>query len=193
MGKIYLYARVSTVDQNPEAQSEALLKAYPDGMLFEEKASGTNANRQQLQEILRHIGEGDKLVVWKMDRFARSTKDALNLLEEIEAKGASFEILDSPINLSTIEGKLFIKLLSIVSDFEMDLRRERQMLGIAKAKEKGVYRKKNGEAHNKKHSDTVILEHVAAGKSVSQIAKLMGCSESTVARAKRKAKPKAIG
>ncbi|MCT4628028.1 recombinase family protein [Halodesulfovibrio sp.] len=188
MSKIYLYARVSSTDQNTAAQSEALIKAYPEGGLFEEKASGTNTARPKLQEILRHIDKGDTLVVWKMDRFARSTKDALNMLEEIQSKGASLVILDRNIDTSSPEGLMFFQTLSVMAEFETNLRKERQMLGIAAARERGVYRKKNGEAHNKQHSDVVIMEHVAQGKSVAQISKLMGCSESTVARAKRRAK-----
>lgn len=188
MGKTYLYARVSTTDQDTTAQANALTKAYPDGRLFEEKASGTNAARPKLQEILRHIGEADVVVVWKMDRFARSTKDALELLEDIQSKGASLVILDRKIDTSTPEGLMFFQMLSVMAEFETNLRKERQMLGIAAAKTRGVYRKESGEAHNKKHSDAAILELVAAGKSVSQVAKIVGCSESTVARAKRRAK-----
>ena len=93
------YCRVSTTDQDAGMQVNAIKRAYPDAVVREEKKSGTTTlNRDVLMLLLDMISTGDKLVVWKLDRLARNMNDLTNIVETIEAKGASLEILDQRID-----------------------------------------------------------------------------------------------
>lgn len=133
----FAYSRVSTTDQNTAMQSEALAKAYPTAVLREEKASATSMDRPVLQLLLDMISEGDKLVVWKLDRLARNMHDLSVIVKTLEDKRASLEILDQAIDTSTAAGKAFLQMLGVFAEFETNLRKERQMAGIAKAKAEG--------------------------------------------------------
>ncbi len=113
---------------------------YPDAKYSEEKASGTSlARRDRLNFILELIGEGDKLVVWKLDRLARDMHDLTGIVKKLEKKKASLEILDQQIDTSTASGKAFLNMLGVFAEFETNLRKERQAAGIAAAKAKGKH------------------------------------------------------
>lgn len=133
----FLYARVSTKDQNLGLQIEALTSRYPSGLLREEKASATTMARPVLRLILDMMQSGDKLIVWKLDRLARNMHDLSIIVAELESKGASLEILDQAIDTGTASGKAFLQMLGVFAEFETNLRKERQMAGIAKAKAEG--------------------------------------------------------
>ena len=140
MGNIFTYARVSTLDQNTDLQVKALKNAYPDGILRQEKKSGiTTRDREMLHLLLDMISQGDKLVVWKLDRLARNMKDLTDIIEILNNKGAALEILDQQIDTSTATGKAFLQMLGVFAEFETNLRRERQLAGIAAAKAKGKH------------------------------------------------------
>ncbi|WP_299591535.1 recombinase family protein [uncultured Microbulbifer sp.] len=136
----FLYARVSTTGQNTASQVDALYKAYPGGTLREEKASATTMERPMLQIILDIIHEGDTLVVWKLDRLARNMADLLAIVDHLQGKGASLQVLDQNIDTSTAAGRAFLQMLGVFAEFETNLRKERQMAGIAKAKAEGRYK-----------------------------------------------------
>ena len=136
----FLYARVSTADQNTAGQVEALTKAYPAGVLREEKASATTMERPVLRLLLDMLHKGDELVVWKLDRLARNMGDLLAIVEQIQERGASLRILDQNIDTSTASGRAFLQMLGVFAEFETNLRKERQMAGIAKAKAEGRYK-----------------------------------------------------
>ncbi|WP_066965941.1 recombinase family protein [Microbulbifer sp. Q7] len=136
----FLYARVSTTDQDTAIQDAALKKAYPDGMLRKEKASATTMERPVLQLFLDMIHEGDTLVVWKLDRLARNMADLLAIVQLLRDKGASLKILDQNIDTSTATGRAFLQMLGVFAEFETNLRKERQMAGIEKAKAEGRYK-----------------------------------------------------
>ncbi len=88
--KQYCYCRVSSLDQSTTIQKEILSKAYPDAVILEEKASGTDRNgRPTLELLMTIIGKGDTLIVWKLDRLARNMRDLMNLVHELEQGGAS--------------------------------------------------------------------------------------------------------
>lgn len=181
MPHIYAYCRVSTLDQDPTMQSTAILAKYPEAIVREEKASATTMNgREMLSILLDIIGKGDKLVVWKLDRLARNMNDLCSIVESLEAKRASLEILDQAIDTSTASGKAFLQMLGVFAEFETNLRRERQLAGIAKAKKEGKY-KGRPTAHNKDR----IKKMLAVGLSHSAIAKEIGCSTKTVQRVKK--------
>lgn len=181
MSHTYAYCRVSTLDQDPTMQSTAILAKYPQAIVREEKASATSMDgRDVLSLLLDMVSKGDKLVVWKLDRLARNMSDLCSIVERLEAKGASIEILDQAIDTSTPSGKAFLQMLGVFAEFETNLRRERQLAGIAKAKKEGKY-KGRPTAHNKDR----IKEMLAEGISHSAIAKKLNCSTKTVQRVKK--------
>lgn len=133
------YARVSSVGQSLEVQ---LQKLHDFGCqadhVFKEKRSGVTAQRQALEECLRFVRKGDLLVVTKLDRLARSTLDLHRIIEQLNTKGVGFKVLDQAIDTTTKEGRLMFSILASIAEFETELRKERQMEGIAKAKSNGV-------------------------------------------------------
>ena len=134
------YARVSTTDQNLSIQEAALGAAGCD-VIRAEKQSGTSTQgRAELRTVLDFIGKGDVLMVTRVDRLARSIGDLQDIVRTIKAKGASLRATEQPIDTSTAAGKCFLDMLGVFAEFETNLRRERQIEGIAKAKAAGVYK-----------------------------------------------------
>lgn len=136
------YARVSATDQDLALQIAALQMSGCD-IVRSEKASGTTrAGRGELATILDFIREGDTLVVTRVDRLARSVGDLQDIVRILKLKGASLKATEQHIDTSTAAGKAFLDMLGVFAEFETNLRRERQMEGIAKAKAAGVYKRK---------------------------------------------------
>lgn len=136
----YGYARVSTDDQDLTLQREKLLAAGCD-VVREEKRSGTKlAGRDELKTLMEFMREGDTLVITRLDRLARSLEDLSHLARQLQAKGVSLMATEQPVDTSNAAGKAFFQMLGVFAEFETNLRRERQMEGIAKAKAEGVYR-----------------------------------------------------
>src|SRR5437016_3746053 len=134
------YARVSTSDQDLSIQ-EAGLRAAGCDVIRSEKVSGTStAGRVELATLLECIRKGDALVVTRIDRLARSIGDLQDIVRALKAKGASLKATEQHIDTSTAAGKCFLDMLGVFAEFETNLRRERQMEGIAKAKAAGVYK-----------------------------------------------------
>ena len=201
MKRIYAYCRVSTAEQNLESQVKAIQSAYPgkdgdgdDGYTLKvitEKASATSRDgRPRLEEVLQHIRKGDKLVVWKLDRLARNTKDLSQIVEELQQIGAHLEVLDQKIDTSTASGKAFLQMLGVFAEFETNLRKERQQAGIAIAKEKGVY-KYSRRAPKSKPTTHKITALLSQGLKPAQIAREVGCSPQTVYNVKSQLKREA--
>jgi DNA invertase Pin-like site-specific DNA recombinase len=139
--------------------------------------SGTSRNgREELNLLLQFIRKGDTLVVTRIDRLARSIGDLQDIVRELKSKGASLEATEQPINTSTAAGKAF--LVGVFAEFETNLRRERQMEGIAKAKAAGVYK-------GRKPSVPVaeVRKMKATGMGVTAIADKLGISRMSVYRA----------
>jgi len=134
------YARVSSTDQDTALQIAELQVAGCDTIRQEQKSGRTREGRSELATVLDFIREGDVLVVTRLDRLARSLGDALNIVAELEGKGAKLRILNAAIDTGSASGKAFLGMLGVFAEFETNLRRERQMDGIAKAKAKGVYK-----------------------------------------------------
>ena len=172
------YARVSTNDQNLEIQ-EAALKAAGCELLRSEKRSGTSTNgREELRTVLEFLRKGDVLMVTRVDRLARSIGDLQDIVRALKAKGVSLKATEQPIDTSTAAGKAFLDMLGVFAEFETNLRRERQLEGIAKAKAAGVYRGRRPTVDAAK-----VRELRAAGKGPSQIAKALGIGRASVYRA----------
>ena len=139
------YARVSTDDQDNAIQVEALQRAGCTN-IRQEKASGTSTNgRDQLKIVLDFIQEGDTLVVTRIDRLARSMGDLQDIVRHLRAKGAELQATEQPINTNTAAGKAFLDMLGVFAEFETNLRRERQLEGIAKAKAQNKYKGRKRE------------------------------------------------
>lgn len=134
------YARASSTDQDTELQIAELKAAGCETIRAEKKSATTRAGRTELATVMDFIRAGDVLVVTKLDRLARSVADLSNIVAELEAKGAQLRILNAAIDTSTASGKAFLGMLGVFAEFETNLRRERQMDGIAKAKKAGVYK-----------------------------------------------------
>lgn len=130
------YARVSTDDQTPLPQAQAL-KAAGCAEIHEEQASGGNRARPVLARVLERIGRGDTLVVVRIDRLARSLSHLLEIIERLEARGAFFRSLTDPIDTASPQGKFTLQVLGAAAEFERALIRERTRAGLASARSEG--------------------------------------------------------
>ena len=169
------YARVSSVGQNLESQLIAL-KEYGCEKIFQEKVSGTSIKgREQFKQCLEFVRESDELVVTRIDRASRSIYDLQVLIRELEDKGVTFSATEQSINTKTPEGKCFLNMLSVFSEFETNLRRERQLDGI------------KANRHKFKGKQTTIdVKRIKAlkeeGLGATAIAKDMGIDRTSVYR-----------
>ena len=172
---VYGYARVSSLSQSTEVQ-EKLLKDAGCSVIRTEKVSGkSREGRDELANLMDFISEGDKLVVSKLDRLGRSTRDVLNLVHELEQKGASLRVLEPEIDTSGPMGKMILTVLGMVGEMELNHLKERQKAGIEAAKAKGVYKGRPVRLDHKK-----IREMAAEGMKISAIAGRIGCSRGAV-------------
>jgi DNA invertase Pin-like site-specific DNA recombinase len=129
------YARVSSVGQSLDVQRDKLKGCQK---IYEEKRSGTTRARPKFKECLEYVREGDTLVITRLDRLARSTLDLCEIAKTLERKGVELKVLDQNIDTSDATGRLLFNMLAAIGQFETEIRAERQMDGIAKAKEQGI-------------------------------------------------------
>lgn len=130
------YARVSTQDQNPDLQLDALCKAGCE-QVFHEKATGTFRDRPELTNCLRTLRNGDTLVVWKLDRLARSLKDLVDIVHDLSERGVGFKSLTEAIDTTSSGGRLVFHIFGALAEFEHSLIRERTLAGLAAARARG--------------------------------------------------------
>lgn len=176
---VFTYARVSSLDQNTDMQVEALRKAYPEAVHRQEKKSGTTTTgREVLTLLLDMIGNGDKLVVWKLDRLARNTGDLCRIVEALEKKGAALEVLNQKIDTGTAAGRAFLQMLGVFAEFETNLRKERQLAGIAAAKAKGKHLGRRACLTG--GQKTEIRQKKSQGMNPTQLSKEYGVSRATI-------------
>ncbi|MBC7965995.1 MAG: recombinase family protein [Fuerstia sp.] len=174
------YARVSTQDQKLDLQLQSLKKAGCQ-KIFREKVSGFNRQRPEFQRMLDQIRPGDIIVVWKLDRLARSTRDLLNTMETISEAGGKFQSLSEPwVNTTTHAGKMIMTVFAGIAEFERDLIRERTGAGREAARQRGVRfgrpRKLNTDQAQ------VAVQLLAEGKPVRDIARTFNVHEATIYR-----------
>jgi DNA invertase Pin-like site-specific DNA recombinase len=131
------YARVSTQDQNPELQLKAL-KAAGCKKLFVEKASGALRERPELKAALSYARQGDTIVVWKLDRLARSLKQLIETVEELETEKIGFRSLTESIDTTTSGGRLVFHIFAALAEFERAIIRERTLAGLTAARARGA-------------------------------------------------------
>ncbi|NRP86932.1 Transposon Tn3 resolvase [Ensifer adhaerens] len=134
---IVAYARVSSSGQSLDVQLEKLGELKPT-KVFQEKRSGVDRERPELKKAIEYCREGDTFVVTKIDRLARSTRDLLNIIDELAAKGVAFKVLDQSVDTTSSTGKLTLQILASVAEFENNIRKERQADGIKAALAKGT-------------------------------------------------------
>src|SRR5712692_1854751 len=130
------YARVSSVGQSLNVQLD---KLHQCDKIFQEKQSGTSDQRPRLQTCLEYVREGDTLVVTRLDRLARSTLHLCHIAAELQRKQVHLHVLDQHIDTSNATGSLVFHMLGAIAQFETELRAERQIEGIRKAKARGVH------------------------------------------------------
>lgn len=174
------YARVSTKDQNLSLQKDALIKEGCK-IIFEEKASGAKADRPELRKMIDQLREGDIVITWKLDRLGRSLRDLVNLVTEIQNKGAGFKSLNDYIDTTTPQGKLTFHIFAALAEFEKDIISERTKAGLEAARARG---RKGGRPKglSKEAKDKAIIAQTLYNQkqmSISQICRHLGIAKST--------------
>jgi DNA invertase Pin-like site-specific DNA recombinase len=173
----YGYARVSTLDQDLTIQTAALKDAGCE-QIRTEKVSGTSRQgRTELATLLEFIREGDSLVVTRVDRLARSIGDLQDIVQTLREKGATLQATSQPIDTSTAAGKAFLDMLGVFAEFETNLRKERQLEGIAKKKAAGGYKGRKPSI-----DPAAVRTLKAEGVGPSEIAKRLGIGRASVYR-----------
>jgi len=171
------YARVSSYGQSLEVQLEKL--SFCD-TVFQEKQSARNDDREQLQRCLNYLNDGDSLVITKLDRLARSTRDLLNIMSRLDRMKVKLVVLDQQIDTSSATGMLLFTMLGAIATFENDLRKDRQQQGIALAKRKGI---KFGRKHSlSNHQISEICLKRASGVKIVDLMNEFNVSKASVYR-----------
>ncbi|AUW46052.1 recombinase family protein [Rhizobium leguminosarum] len=172
------YARVSTTDEDLDIQNERLKAAGCEIIRSETGSGASRKGRSELETIMQFLHAGDELVVLRLDRLGRSTRDVLNLVHELDEKGASLRILEPEVTTAGSMGRMVITILGMVADMELKFIKDRQRAGIDAAKADGIYtgRKKNVD-------DAEIRRRIAAGATKAAVARDLNISRMTVYRA----------
>jgi DNA invertase Pin-like site-specific DNA recombinase len=174
------YARVSTLDQDYSLQVEQLEK-YGCTKIFHEKKSGKNIGRPELNKAMEYLRAGDKLVVYKIDRLARSTRDLHNIVHELQEKNIGVVFIKEQIDFSTPAGKLMFSMLGAIAEFERDLINERTKEGRERAKAQGKHLGRKGQDTKEiKRALKLFAEREKNGLSVNDISKQTGVPRSTI-------------
>jgi DNA invertase Pin-like site-specific DNA recombinase len=178
----YGYARVSTKGQDLQAQINALEKEGCKKIFFE-KITGTKVERTEFQKVIEMLAEGDTLTVTKLDRFARSTSDALSIVKDLFNRGVKVHVLNMGIIENTPTGRLIFTIFSAFAEFERDLIVSRTQEGKEIAKQREDFREGRPKKFSKKqiqHALELLRDH-----SYKQVEEITGISKSTLIRAKR--------
>lgn len=181
----YGYARVSTIHQDLESQLQQLKKENCDE-IFAEKISGTKSDRPEFQKLLTKIKPGDTLVVTKVDRFARNTRNALEIIQELFNQDVRVHILNMGIIENTPTGKLIFSIFSAFAEFERDMTIERTQEGKAIAKQKPGFRDGRPRKYTKEQLDHAM--ELLKGNSYTKVEKMTGISKSTLTRERKRRK-----
>ncbi|MEH7023639.1 recombinase family protein [Priestia megaterium] len=180
----YGYARVSTMNQDLASQMRALKEAGCEKVLSE-KFTGTKADRPKFKQLLSLLKEGDTLVVTKLDRFARSTGDAIETIKTLFEKGVKVHVLNMGLVENTPTGRLIFNIMSSFAEFERDMIVERTQEGKAIAKQRDDFREGRPNKYSKKQMSHAL--ELLENNSYKQVEAMTGISKSTLIRAKKKA------
>ena len=174
------YARVSTIDQNPNAQRDAL-KAAGCEKVITEKVSGASTNRPKLDKLLGSLKSGDVLTVWRLDRVGRSLPNLLDIVEDLKRRNVGFQSLNETIDTTTANGELIFHLFAALTQFERSLIVERTQAGLEAAKKRGV------RLGRPKALTTAQIKHarklIETGERPTTVAATLGVDRSTLYRA----------
>lgn len=182
-GHLIGYARVSTTDQDATTQ-EAKLKAEGCIVVRTEKMSGqSREGRSELKSVMEFVRPGDTLVVVKLDRLGRSTRDVLNLIHDLDQRRASLRVLEPAIDTAGPMGRMMLTVLGMVAEMELGFIKDRQRAGIEAAKAKGVYK---GRPVTFDHAKIIALRK--DGMGATGIAKAVGCKRGNVYKALKAAR-----
>jgi DNA invertase Pin-like site-specific DNA recombinase len=184
MARFIGYARVSTDGQTLDAQVEAL-EAAGAAVIFQETASGARTDRAQLAKAISALRTGDTLIVTRLDRLARSTRDLLNTLDAAARKGAMFKSLaDTWADTTTPHGRLLLTVLGGLAEFERELIKARTGEGRRRAVEAGI--KLGRRSSLTPHQQAEVIKRRAAGESLTALARSYGVAHPTIIRTLRK-------
>jgi DNA invertase Pin-like site-specific DNA recombinase len=186
---IYGYARVSTKGQELESQLIAL-KAAGCEQIFQEKITGTKADREEFQKVLALLKEGDKLVVTKLDRFARSTLDAIGTIKELFTRSVAVHILNMGLVENNPAGRLIFNVMSCFAEFERDIILERTATGKVLARERPDFYEGRPPLYKraqKEHALKLLERH-----TYTEVEAMTGMSRATLIRARRKQKAQEV-
>jgi DNA invertase Pin-like site-specific DNA recombinase len=173
------YARVSTQDQNIDMQIDAL-KQYGCEVIYQEKITGRKKERPQLDELLKVIRPGDKVIIYKLDRISRSTKHLIELSELFEKKDVQFVSIHDSIDTTTHMGRFFFRTMSSIAELERDIISERTKAGLNAARARG--RKGGRPEADKKKVQLALKMYRSTEYSISQIVQATGISQATLYR-----------
>lgn len=180
MADLIGYSRVSTVDQDPALQLDAL-KAYGVERLYVDQASGATTARPELAAALKFLRRGDVLVVWRLDRLGRSTADLLALVAELERAGVELRSLTEGIDTRSPGGRLVFTIFAALAEFEREIIRERTRAGLAAARARG--RRGGRPAKMTPERARAALTMQRQGHSQGEIARVFNVSQTAVSRA----------
>lgn len=184
------YARVSTTKQGFEGQIDDL-EAAGCNQVFADKVTGRHQNRPELQKMLNKLRAGDVVIVTRLDRLARSTRDLLALVEQIHETGATFKSLSEPwADTTTPAGKMVMTIFAGVAEFERSLIAERTEKGRQEARKKGKHLGAPKKLTDEKRA--ALLELLAAGKQPGEAARIFGVHRTTVHRVIREEESKKL-
>ncbi|WP_338463480.1 recombinase family protein [Brevibacillus borstelensis] len=176
---IFGYARVSTQDQNLDAQIDALNK-YGVDRIYHEKMTGKTKERPELEELLKVLRPGDKVVVYKLDRISRSTKHLIELAERFENVGVDFVSIRDNIDTSTAMGRFFFRMMASIAELERDIIVERTHAGLEAARARG---RKGGRPSKSADKIALALDMYASKRyTIEQITEATGLSKTTLYR-----------
>lgn len=180
MTKLIGYARVSTREQDPALQLRSLEQAGCD-RIYQEKASGAQRDRPELAKALDHAREGDTIVVWKLDRLARSIKQLIETVEALEERGVGFKSITENIDTTSPGGRLVFHIFGALAEFERGIIRERTLAGLDAARASG---KKLGPKPKISEKDLSAAKAMLAGGelTVAEVAERLGVSRPTLYR-----------
>jgi len=171
----YGYARVSSLSQSTEVQVDRLKAAGCSPVRIETASGRSRAGRSELETLLDFLQPGDVLTVVKLDRLGRSTRDVLNLVHDLEERGASLRVLEPEIDTSKPEGRIILTTLAMVAEMELTFIKERQRAGIEAAKARGVYK-----GRKRSIDRDAVRQLKADGIGATEIARRLGIGRATV-------------